>query len=81
MTKKTTLKDTILKEFLKDPSLGPSEMSSKLGANYNSVKAAFAKLNREGIFERPNRGTYKPNFAGLMLLLIDRVEDLENAIK
>jgi Mn-dependent DtxR family transcriptional regulator len=81
MSAKTSLKDTILKEFLKDTSLGPSEMSSKLGAKYNSVKAAFAKLNKEGLLLRPNRGSYEPNVAGLLLLLMDRLEALERTIK
>ncbi len=63
MSNEISLKDSVFREFLKNPSLGPSEMTEKLGANYNSVKAAFAKLAEEGYLERPSRGTYEPNIA------------------
>jgi Mn-dependent DtxR family transcriptional regulator len=78
MSTKLSLKDTIFKEFLKNQDLGPSEMAVKLDANYNSVKAAFAKLAEEGLLERSGRGNYEPNFMGIVLNLIDRLEVLEN---
>lgn len=81
MSKEKSLKDSVFREFLKDPSLGPSEMNEKLGANYNSVKAAFSKLAEEGFFERPRRGNYRPNIAAILLDLIDRVEALEERVK
>ncbi|MBD3171048.1 hypothetical protein GF326_01115 [Candidatus Bathyarchaeota archaeon] len=80
MSDDLTLKDTIFREFLKDPSLGPSEMTDKLGANYNSVKAAFAKLADEGFLERPSRGNYEPNIAFILLDLMERVTTLEESV-
>jgi len=81
MSNEKSLKETVFREFLKDPSLGPSEMAEKLGANYNSVKAAFAKLAEEGFLERPSRGNYEPNIAAILLDLIDRVTLLEKKVK
>jgi predicted transcriptional regulator len=81
MSSKRSLKENVFLEFLKDPSLGPSEMTEKLDAKYNSVKAAFAKLAEEGFFERPSRGMYKPNIAAILLDLLDRVEALEEKVK
>jgi len=80
MSDDLTLKDTIFREFLKDPSLGPSEMTDKLGANYNSVKAAFAKLADEGFLERPSRGNYEPNISFILLDLMERVTTLEESV-
>lgn len=77
MSKNQSLKDTIFKEFLMNPALGPTEMAEKLGANYNSVKAAFAKLAEEGLLERSGRGNYEPSVSGILLNLIARVEALE----
>lgn len=81
MSNEISLKDSVFREFLKNPSLGPSEMTDKLGANYNSVKAAFAKLAEEGFLERPSRGTYQPNIAVILLDLMDRVTALEEQVK
>lgn len=81
MSNEISLKDSVFREFLKNPSLGPSEMTEKLGANYNSVKAAFAKLAEEGFLERPSRGTYEPNIATILLDLMDRVAALEEQVK
>ena len=80
MANKLSLKDTIFREFLKNQSLGPSEMADKLDANYNSVKAAFAKLAEEGLLDRSGRGNYEPNLVGIVLSLMDRLEVLENKI-
>ena len=77
MFSKKSLKESVFREFLKNPSLGPIEMTEKLGANYNSVKAAFAKLAKERILERSSRGNYEPNLAIILLDLMDRVESLE----
>jgi predicted transcriptional regulator len=77
MSKNQSLKDTIFKEFLMNPALGPTEMAEKLGANYNSVKAAFAKLTEDGLLERSGRGNYEPSVPGILLSLMARVEALE----
>jgi predicted transcriptional regulator len=79
MSSKQSLKDTVFKEFMRNPALGPSEMAEKLDANYNSVKAAFAKLAEDGFLDRPSRGTYAPSMPGILLDLIERVEALEEA--
>ena len=81
MSSKQSLKDTVFKEFLRNPALGPSEMAEKLDAKYNSVKAAFAKLAEDGFLDRPSRGTYAPSIPGILLDLIERVEALEEAAK
>jgi Mn-dependent DtxR family transcriptional regulator len=80
MLPEKSLKESVFREFLKDPSLGPSEMTAKLGVKYNSVKAAFAKLAKEGFLERPSRGKYEPNIAVILLDLIDRIEVLEERV-
>ncbi|MBD3204809.1 hypothetical protein GF319_00525 [Candidatus Bathyarchaeota archaeon] len=81
MSSELTLKDTIFREFLKNPDFGPSEMAEHLDANYNSVKAAFAKLAEEGLLDRPERGNYEPSFSGIVLNLISRIEELEMKIE
>jgi DNA-binding IclR family transcriptional regulator len=81
MSNEISLKDSVFREFLKNPSLGPTEMTEKLGANYNSVKAAFAKLAEEGFLERPSRGSYSPNNAAILLNLMDRIAALEEKVK
>jgi predicted transcriptional regulator len=81
MSPKKSLKDDVFLEFLQNPSLGPSEMTEKLDAKYNSVKAAFAKLAEEGFLERPSRGTYIPNITGILLDLMARVEKIEEQAK
>jgi Mn-dependent DtxR family transcriptional regulator len=77
MTHGYSLKEKVFRTFLADPSLGPSEMTEKLGAKYNSVKAAYAKLSDEGMLKREGRGSYAPDLAGILLDLMDRVEALE----
>ena len=81
MSSEITLKDTIFREFLKNPEFGPSEMTHHLKANYNSVKAAFAKLADEGLLDRPERGIYEPSFSGIMLNVMSRLEALERKVK
>jgi len=81
MSTELTLKDSVFREFLKNPGYGPSEMAEHLNANYNSVKAAFAKLTEEGLLDRPERGNYQPSFAGITLHLLERVENLEQKLK
>ena len=81
MSPKKSLKEEVFRKFLQDPSLGPSDMTVKLNAKYNSVKAAFAKLAEEGFLERPSRGNYSPNMATIVLDLMDRVEKLESQVK
>lgn len=77
MSGKKSLKNTVFREFLIDQSLGPTEMSKKLDANYNSVKATFAKLVKEGFLERLSRGKYKVNIPSIIIQLMERVEALE----
>jgi predicted transcriptional regulator len=77
MKQEYSLKEHVLRTFLTDPSLGPSEMTEKLGAKYNSVKAIYAKLCDEGMLKREGRGSYAPDVAGILLDLMDRVEALE----
>ncbi len=72
-----SLKENVFRAFLADSSLGPSEMTEKLGVKYNSVKAAYAKLCDEGMLKREGRGSYSPNLAEILLDLMDRVEALE----
>jgi Mn-dependent DtxR family transcriptional regulator len=72
-----SLKEHVLRTFLADPSLGPSEMTKKLGAKYNSVKAVYAKLCDEGMLKRERRGSYTPDVARILLNLMDRLETLE----
>jgi len=81
MSEEYSLRDSVFRAFLKNPSLGPSEMTSLLGAKYNSVKAVFAKLAGDGLLSRSGRGNYEPNTAGILLHLLDRVEALEKQTK
>jgi predicted transcriptional regulator len=77
MSEEFSLKDKVFRSFLQDPTLGPEEMTAKLGAKYNSVKDAFAKLAKDGLLQRSGRGNYEPNYAGILIHLMDRVEELE----
>lgn len=81
MTEGYTLRESVFRAFLKNPTLGPTEMSEQLNAKYNSVKAVYAKLTEEGLLKREGRGSYAPNFAGILLHLIDRLEALEKGAK
>lgn len=81
MSEDKTLYETVFRTFLKRPCLGPSEMTEELGANYNSVKAIFAKLYDDDLLSREGRGNYAPNVNGILLHLLDRVEALEKAAK
>lgn len=76
-----SLKDRVFRSFLQDPTLGPEQMAAKLDAKYNSVKDAFAKLARDGLLQRSGRGNYEPNYAGIVIHLIDRIEALEQKAK
>lgn len=77
MSEEFSLKDKVFRTFLQDPTLGPEEMAKKLDAKYNSVKDAFAKLAKDGLLQRSGRGNYEPNYAGIVIHLLDRVEKLE----
>lgn len=81
MTEEYTLRESVLRTFLSDPELGPSEMADLLSAKYNSVKAAYAKLCEEGLLRREGRGNYAPNVPGILLQLMDRLEALEKAAR
>ena len=81
MTEDYTLRESVFRAFLKNPTLGPTEMTDLLGAKYNSVKAVYAKLTAEGLLQREGRGSYAPNVAGILLHLVDRVEALEKGVK
>jgi Mn-dependent DtxR family transcriptional regulator len=72
-----TLREMVFKAFLKNPSLGPSQMAERLKANYNSVKAIYAKLCEDGLLRREGRGNYSPNVSGILLHLLKRIEALE----
>ncbi len=81
MSEDLSLKDKVFRGFLQDPSLGPDEMAKKLGAKYNSVKDAFARLAKEGLLQRSGRGNYEPSYPGIVLHLLDRIETLEEQAK
>jgi len=81
LTEEYTLREMVFRTFLKQPNLGPSEMAEHLGAKYNSVKAAYAKLSDEGLLMRRGRGSYSPNVPGILLHLMDRIEALEKGSK
>ena len=72
-----SLRERVFRAFLKDPGMGPSEMAERLGAKYNSVKAAYARLSEEGLLRRAGRGSYEPNVPAILLQLMDRIETLE----
>ncbi len=76
-----SLKDKVFRSFLSDPTLSPEDMATKLEAKYNSVKDAFAKLAKDGLLKRSGRGNYEPNYAGIVIHLMDRVEELEKKAK
>jgi Mn-dependent DtxR family transcriptional regulator len=80
MTEEYTLKETVFRSFLKKSELSPTKMATYLKANYNSVKAAFAKLADEGLLDREGRGNYSPNYSNILLHLLDRIEELEKII-
>jgi Mn-dependent DtxR family transcriptional regulator len=77
MSEEISLKDKVLRTFLQDPTLSPEDMATKLGAKYNSVKDAFAKLAKDGLLKRSGRGNYEPNYAGIVINLMERIEELE----
>jgi len=79
MSEELSLKDKVFHNFLKDPTVGPEQMAAKLDAKYNSVKDAFAKLAKDGLLKRSGRGNYEPNYAGIVIHLLDRIEALEKA--
>ena len=81
MSEELSLKDKVFRSFLQDPTLGPEEMATKLDAKYNSVKDAFAKLAKDGLLQRSGRGNYEPNYARIIIHLIDRIDSLENKAK
>ena len=81
MINKYTLKENVLRSFLKDPTLGPNEMTKALGFKYNSVKATYVKLCDEGLLKRESRGIYVPDVNGILLHIMDRIEALENCGK
>jgi Mn-dependent DtxR family transcriptional regulator len=77
MSEEISLKDKVFRTFLQDPTLSPEDMATKLGAKYNSVKDAFAKLAKDGLLKRSGRGNYEPNYAGIVINLMERIEELE----
>lgn len=77
MDSERPLKDAVLRSFLENPNISIVEMSDKLGAKYNSVKAVFAQLSEDGLLARESRGNYSPNLPKLILFLMDRIEALE----
>ena len=81
MGEEYTLRDQVFRTFLENPSLGPREMAERLKANYNSVKAIYAQLFEEGLFNREGRGNYTPNLPRILVQLMGRVEALEKRLK
>jgi hypothetical protein len=81
MSEELSLKDRIFHNFLLDPTLGPEKMTAKLDAKYNSVKDAFAKLAKEGLLQRSGRGNYEPNYPGIIIHLMSRIDNLEKQVK
>jgi DNA-binding IclR family transcriptional regulator len=81
MTEDYTLREKVLRKFLENPKLGPSEMAELLDANYNSVKSIYGKLRVEGFLKRAGRGNYEPDVHGIILNLMDRIEALEKGEK
>jgi Mn-dependent DtxR family transcriptional regulator len=81
MGEEYTLRDTVFREFLSNPNLGPSEMADRLKAKYNSVKAVYAQLCEDGLLIREGRGNYSPNVPRILVFLMDRVEALEKGGK
>jgi hypothetical protein len=81
MSKDYTLRERVFRTLLKNPKLGPQDMTKHLDAKYNSVKAVYAKLAEDGLLVREGRGNYAPNIPEILLHLIDRVEELEKASK
>ena len=80
MSDEYSLRDQVFREFLKNNTLGPTEMTKKLGAKYNSVKAAFSKLAEEGFLQRTSRGDYELNYAGIIMHLLLKIEILEKKV-
>ncbi len=81
MTEDYTLREKVLRKFLDNPKLGPSEMAELLEANYNSVKSIYGKLRMERFLKRAGRGNYEPDVHGIILNLMDRIEALEKGEK
>jgi len=81
MSEEYTLRDTVFRAFLEDQKLGPTEMTEKLNAKYNSVKAVYAQLCDDGLLIREGRGNYAPNVPRIIIHLMDRLEALEKGKK
>lgn len=81
MSEELSLKYKVFHSFLEDPTVGPEQMATKLDAKYNSVKDAFAKLAKDGLLQRSGRGNYEPNYAGIVIHLLNRIESLEKKAK
>jgi hypothetical protein len=81
MTEDYTLREKVLRKFLENPKLGPSEMAELLEANYNSVKSIYGKLRMDRFLKRAGRGNYEPDVHGIILNLMDRIEALEKGEK
>jgi len=81
MSEELSLKDKVFRSYLSEPTLSPEEMAVKLDAKYNSVKDAFAKLAKDGLLKRSGRGNYEPNYAGIVIHLMGRIEELEKKAK
>lgn len=80
MSDEKSLKQSVFRTFLLHPGFGPKEMAQFLNVNYNSVKAIYAKLCEEGLLQRETRGSYSPNVTGIVVDLLDRVENLEKRL-
>jgi len=81
MNSERSLRDAVLRSFLENPKLSLMEITERLGAKYNSVKAVFAQLSEDGLLIREGRGNYSPNLPKIILILMDRIEALEKERK
>ena len=81
MNREQTLKEKVYKTFLLHQNFSPSDMAKHLNEKYNSVKAIYSKLFEQKILKRESRGNYSPNIEGILLLIMDRLDNIERKVK
>ncbi len=70
------LGELLFRECPKVQKFIPRDMFENLEANYNSVKAIYAKLNEKAFLSRERFGSYKQYYSCLINQLNDRIEAL-----
>lgn len=70
------LRELLFRECPKERKLIHRDIFENLGANYNSVKATYAKLNEDAFLSREGFGSYNQYYSGLINQLNDRIEAL-----